>query len=96
MIAHREKSEIKCPLDVFDAQEENILRLTDAINKAPTITEKGDLANNLMEATEKLLTCPGQAENFNCKLCREFSRLRGNTAALIVSTVRKIGKIRNI
>ncbi|SJZ58666.1 hypothetical protein SAMN02745126_01740 [Enhydrobacter aerosaccus] len=74
---------IACPIDIFDAVEEEIRRLSMAINRAPS-SDKRELANQLLEQVSRLLECdaydPG---NENCRLCRGISTLRRKTATLI-------------
>lgn len=86
---NRQKS-IRCPIDLFSEQEAKIERLTEAINRAPTATEKAPLAQDLIEAVDVLLACEQyDEENVNCRLCRNFSKLRRKTAALVM----KAGKL---
>jgi hypothetical protein len=81
---NKQKS-IRCPIDLFSEQEAKIERLTEAINHAPTATEKAPLAQDLIEAVDVLLACEQyDEENVSCRLCRNFSKLRRKTAALII------------
>lgn len=76
---------IRCPIDLFPRQEEEIARLTQEINQAQTAAEKTPWAQELMEAVDVLLACERyDEESMDCRLCRNFSGLRRKTAALVV------------
>lgn len=80
----RGETTIDCPLRIFVGREREIGQLTQALNQASTPAVKAAMAKRLRDATEALLSCAGYREdNFNCRLCREFSRLRNQTAALV-------------
>lgn len=80
---------IRCPIGLFSEQEEEIERLTEAINRASTAAEKAPWAQELIEAVHVLLACEQyDEENVNCRLCRNFSELRRKTAGLVVKAGR--------
>jgi len=80
---------IRCPIDLFPRQEEEISRLTREINRARTAAEKAPWARALMEAVDVLLACEQYDEgSMDCRLCRNFSELRRKTAALLVKAGR--------
>jgi Mor family transcriptional regulator len=80
---------IHCPIDLFPRQEAEISRLTSALNQAATVTEKVPWAEALLEAVDVLLACEHYDEaSLNCRLCRRFSRLRRETASLVVKASR--------
>jgi hypothetical protein len=78
------EAKIDCPLGIFADHEREIGRLTEALNLAPNPAAKAGMAGQLRDATAVLLSCAGyQEDNVNCRLCREFSRLRNQTAARV-------------
>lgn len=84
MIRARDAAKIDCPLGIFADHEQEIGRLTVALNQAANPAAKAGMARQLCDATTVLLSCVGyQEDNINCRLCREFSRLRNQTAALV-------------
>lgn len=84
MIRPRGEAKIDCPLGIFAGHEREIGQLTEALNQAPNLAAKAEIAGRLRDATAVLLSCVGyQEDNINCRLCREFSRLRDQTAALV-------------
>ncbi len=75
---------IECPIDLFEVREQEIDRLTAAVNHASAPEEKGRLARELMENVSILLGCSAyDRNNPSCRLCRGFSTLRQKTAAMI-------------
>jgi len=79
------KTGVQCPIGLFDAQEAKIEALTKAINAAQTAPEKMPYARDLIDEIEVLLVCPSyDRTDHNCGLCRSFSKLRLQTASLIV------------
>lgn len=76
---------INCPIDLFPVQEEEITRLTQAINQARPPAQKAPYAQALIEAVDVLLACKSYDEgSLDCRLCRNFSQLRHKTASLVV------------
>jgi len=72
-------------MGLFPRQEEEIARLTQAINQAPTAAEKVPWAQALIEAVDVLLACEQYDEkSLDCRLCCNFSELRRKTASLVV------------
>jgi hypothetical protein len=79
------QSEIRCPIDLFSAQEGKIEALTKGINAAKTAAEKAPHARALIDEVNTLLDCARyDRANQNCRLCGNFSGLRLKTASLIV------------
>jgi hypothetical protein len=79
-----EEPQIHCPIRLFESCEVRIRALTGSINEAQG-AEKGALAQALLEEVEQLLDCKDfDNSNENCVICRNFSELRKNTAALVV------------
>lgn len=80
---------ICCPIGLFLKQEEEISRLTRAINRARTAAEKAPWAQALTEAVDVLLACECyDEESLDCRLCRNFSELHRKTGALVVKAAR--------
>jgi hypothetical protein len=78
------RSEIDCPIALFGRVEREVEDITAALNRAPGAVEKAPLARQLRGAISTLLDCKAyDANNANCRLCREFSQLRDKTAALV-------------
>ena len=76
---------IDCPIDLFAKQEAEVARITGEINRAKTAGEKAPHAQELIAAVDVLLACEAHdADNRNCRLCRDFSGLRRKTATLVV------------
>ena len=83
------RASIHCPIGLFPRQEEEIARLTQAINQARTAAEKAPWAQALIETVDVLLACEQYDEgSMDCRLCRNFSELRRKTAALVVEAGR--------
>ena len=83
------RASIHCPIGLFPRQEEEIARLTQAINQARTAAEKAPWAQALIETVDVLLACEQyDEESLDCRLCRNFSELRRKTAALVVEAGR--------
>jgi len=79
------QADILCPIDLFPSQEEEVNRLTQAINQAPTAVQKAPFAQELIAAVDVLLACKSYDEgSLDCRLCRNFSQLRHKTASLVV------------
>ncbi len=85
MPAMEHELKLQCPIELFEQIEPKIRSLTALINSTHNLQDKAELARGLMEQTGKLLRCGSFDEsNMNCRLCRQFSTLRQQTAALIV------------
>jgi hypothetical protein len=83
------QASIHCPIGLYPRQEEEINRLTQAINQAQTAAEKAPWAQALIEAVDVLLACEQYDErSMGCRLCRNFSELRRKTAALVIKAGR--------
>lgn len=75
---------VNCPIGLFAGVEREIADITTAINGAPSVKEKAPLAGELRAAVSVLLDCTAyDGDNINCRICRQFSELRNNTAALV-------------
>lgn len=89
MTAEAGGARILCPAGIFAAQEAEIREVTVALNRAARLPEKAAFATRLRAVAEGLLACEDrQADNLNCRLCRDFSHLRANAASLILRTAR--------
>jgi len=77
-----ENAKIKCP--TFQKQEPTIRDITAKINSAGEVSEKAELAGQLQEEVDVLLSCPGHDENsVDCSNCRFIASVRRKTADLI-------------
>jgi hypothetical protein len=84
---------LRCPIGLFPKQEAEVTRLTQAINQASTATEKAPWAQELIETVGVLLACAEYDEgSVDCRLCRNFSGLRGKTASLVVKVAHLTGR----
>lgn len=84
MITADTQAGIRCPIGLFEQQEPKVEVLTKAINAGRTAAEKAPNARMLIDEVKVLLDCPSyDRANPNCRLCRNFSELRLNTANLI-------------
>ena len=80
-----ETPNIDCPIELFPKQEEEITRLTQAVNGAPTAAQKLPYAESLVETVNVLLACEAYAEtSLDCQLCRQISALRHQTFSLVI------------
>jgi len=76
--------EIDCPIMLFAGVEREVKDITAALNRAPEVAEKARFARELRGAISTLLECNAyDGNNVNCRQCREFSKLRDKTAALV-------------
>ncbi|MBS1165402.1 MAG: hypothetical protein H6R00_1427 [Proteobacteria bacterium] len=84
-------AQIVCPAGIFAGREAEIVRLTDTLNRTANLKAKAAESTLLREAADQLLVCTfREADNINCRLCQEFSRLRVNTADLILRTAQLV------
>lgn len=82
---------IRCPIGLFAEQENEISRLTLAINEAQTVGDKAPWAHELIQAVDVLLACEAYDESSShCRLCRHFAELRGKAAGLVI----RVGKLK--
>ena len=73
---------IKCV--IFQAKNEIIERITQAINEAKNVKEKAVIAQKLLNEVEELLTCKHfSRKRAECKICHYIANLRKKTASLI-------------
>ena len=76
---------IQCPIDLFPRQEQEVIRLTQAINQVGTAALKAPYAQALIDVMAVLLACESYDEtSLYCTLCRQFSQLRHKTTSLVV------------
>jgi hypothetical protein len=77
-----ENAKINCP--TFQKQEPAIKDITAKINSAKEVSEKAELARQLQEEVDVLLSCPDHDENrVGCNNCRFIANVRKKTADLI-------------
>ncbi|MBU4241732.1 MAG: hypothetical protein KKF52_00730 [Nanoarchaeota archaeon] len=83
------KPEINCP--IFLKREWTIKELTRDINEAKAVSDKAERAVHLKNEVEMLLSCEKyDKKNENCKNCRIISKLRKQTAELLLK-VKELG-----
>jgi hypothetical protein len=76
---------LQCPAGLYAGFADRIACLTEAINQAPTASEKAGPAQDLAEEMDALLACAAyERTNLDCRLCRNLAELRSKTAALVV------------
>jgi hypothetical protein len=76
---------LMCPIGRFENAEPEIRDITAQLNHARAVAEKAKFARALDAVVAPLLECHAyNGDNTNCRLCREFSQLRRQTASLIV------------
>jgi len=74
---------IKCV--IFQSKNEEIGKITKAINEAEDVEKKAHLAERLVREVEELLSCEHfDKKRAECKICHYVARLRKNTAELII------------
>ena len=97
-MSHSEKrGDIRCRIGLFSRQETRVTQLTEAINRACTATEKAAAAEALTKEVDVLLECEEYDEgSADCRLCRGFSELRRQTAALVVKAGRLDDRSRRV
>lgn len=87
------RSSIVCPIGLFDEVEGKIAAVASAINEASTIGKKAAEAGKMRELVSGLLRCSSYDDGkANCRLCRDFSRLRDEAAALVEQAARSTWK----
>jgi hypothetical protein len=81
--------ELKIDCATFQRQEEVIERTTAKINCVGDISEKAELAEELHEEVEVLISCPEYDEkSADCNKCRFIANVREKTATLIIKAKR--------
>jgi hypothetical protein len=76
---------LHCPINLFPVQEVEVARLTQTINRTRTAAEKVTWAQALMNAVDVMLGCQAYDEQSpDCRLCRQFARVRRKTAQVVV------------
>jgi len=79
----KDNPKINCP--TFQRQEPVIKDITDKINKAKDIREKGRYAEELQKEVGILLNCQDyKKEILDCKNCHFIANLRKKTTDLII------------
>ena len=87
MNPRRETAAIHCRIGLYDKYDDEIVRLTAAINRSPTAPEKILAAQDLRICVAVLLDCTAFDEHdLNCRLCRNIATLRDKTASAIEKT----------
>jgi hypothetical protein len=82
-----DKPTISCP--TFQTQEPVIERIIAKVNGAKDIAQKAELAGELHEEVEVLVSCPEYDEkSADCNKCRLIANVRDKTATLIMKTKR--------
>jgi hypothetical protein len=77
-----EDTKINCP--TFQKQEPAIKETIAKINSAKEVSEKAELARQLQEEVDVLLSCPDHDKNnVDCNNCRFIANVRRKTAYLI-------------
>lgn len=85
MPAHDAQPTLVCPIGRFENAEPEMREITAQINHASGAAEKAGFARALEATVAPLLECHAfNGDNTNCRLCREFSALRHQTASLIL------------
>ena len=83
------KPEINC--SIFLKREWTIKQLTRDINEAKSISDKADRAMHLKNEVEMLLSCEKyDQKSEDCKNCQTISKLRKQTAELLLK-VKEVG-----
>jgi len=79
----KEDTNISC--HIFQNQEQVLRNITDRINNAQGVQEKGKFAGELQEEVGVLLSCPDYNKGkLECKNCHFIANLRKKTANLIM------------
>jgi len=82
-----DKPTISCP--TFQAQEPVIEHIIAKVNGVKDIAQKAELAEELHEEVEVLISCPEYDEkSADCNKCRFNANLREKTATLIIKAKR--------
>ena len=83
------EQKINCP--IFLKREWTIKQLTRDINEAKSISDKADRAMHLKNEVEMLLSCEKyDQKSEDCKNCQTISKLRKQTAELLLK-VKELG-----
>jgi hypothetical protein len=82
-VINENQAKINCP--VFQRQEFAISDITGKINNARNVSDKAELAEELQEDVDALLSCPDYDQELeDCTNCRFISNLRKKTAGLLI------------
>ncbi|MGB0087540.1 MAG: hypothetical protein WBP94_19460 [Rhodomicrobiaceae bacterium] len=86
-------AQLNCPIGLFERIEPEIQTITARMNQAPAPGEKAEYARGLLAKVERLLECESFDDgNLNCRMCRDVSNLRRQTATLILKMAATTGK----
>jgi hypothetical protein len=88
MTPRRPHAGVHCPIGLYEKHDEEITRLTQAINRSSTAVEMGRAACDLRRHACVLLECRAYDDkNMNCRICRDLSGWREKTASVVEQIV---------
>lgn len=86
-------TQLICPIGLFERIEPEIQTITARMNQVSAPLEKAEFARGLLAKVERLLECESSDDgNLNCRMCRDVSNLRRQTATLILKMTATAGK----
>ena len=81
MTPRRAHAGVHCPIGLYEKHDDEITRLTQAINRSSTAVELARAAYDLRKHASVLLKCRAYDDNnVNCRICRDLSVWREKTA----------------
>lgn len=93
---HRVEQTVDCPISIFEGQEIELRRITEAINATRDIAEKERYATMMLEELGILLSCQAYNEkDENCVMCHWISSLRKAGAEVVLKGIQLTRKLKN-
>jgi hypothetical protein len=88
MTPRRAHAGVHCPIGLYERHDDEITRLTQAINRSSTAVEMAWAAYDLRQHACVLLECRAYDDNnMNCRICRDLSVWRAKTASVVEQIV---------
>ena len=92
---HRIEQSVDCPISIFEGEENEVRRITEAINATKDIAEKERYAKMMLEELGILLSCRAHNErDENCTRCHRISSLRKTGADVVLKGIQLARKLK--
>jgi hypothetical protein len=92
---HRTEQSVDCTISIFEGQENEVRRITEAINATKDIAEKEHYAKMMLEELGILLSCRARNEkDENCVMCHRISSLRKTAADVVLKGIQLARKLK--
>jgi hypothetical protein len=83
MTPRRAHAGVHCPIGLYERHDDEITRLTQAIDRSSSAVEIARAAHDLRQHACVLLKCRAYDDsNTNCRICRDLSVWREKTASV--------------